>query len=787
MPPVPPPDANSLATQPPCPRPSGRGGDYPSGKVEFAGRADELRRLAEFCRSDAPVSWWAVTGVGGSGKSRLACELGRSLAEEGWDVRFLPASFFDHSPAWDGGSQPRDLLVVVDGAQFRAQAIGRWLDELIRQPGTRRCRVLFLEQEGFTPAAELSPPPWWQQILAAGDHSRLRQAWHASRSPAVSLDERFLSQAAMQRILASVGVTGEQSDAVIDRLATIDPYNRRPLYLLLLGQAALTAGDTAAWRSWDLADLLDSVYDHEDGLMAEAGLADTAWDRWVFAAATGPNPPDIPGEYLVLRRLANFGPGSQRLADFLASAWRAPNPFRAFLQRAWTDFGQPPDFEDRPDFRDLFSLHDGLLQPPAAEAARPDYAALLTALTRHQLAESGEPPLLDCLVDKLRHLHRQRPSLDTALPLAMGLVNATVKARPTDDCGLDELRWLYRQYPDPGIARQLAKALFNKAVKFNPKSDPEAWAASLDELRDLHHRHHDLDTALPLALGLCLMAVPADQARRALLLGELRGLHRRHPDPDIALPLAFGLVSSTFDADRRHSAALVGELRDLHRQHLNPSIALHLAKGLVNAAAPTNQADHTASSGRLRGGRHRSLTEARGAFVSQLRDLHRQHPDPDIALRLAMALANSAIGAGPADRAALASELRDLHRHHPDPGIALLWAKVLFNTAIAADQLDQAALAVGLGDPQRERPSIPLRPATGLSAWLAKPDPTGVLAPLAELANRVMADPEIRHRFVPRLRDSVGSEDEALLQSVRQTAHGQLRSDHPLVALLDQI
>ena len=44
---------------------------YNSGYFTFVGRKDELNRLNEFCQNDEQLSWWAITGPGGMGKSRL--------------------------------------------------------------------------------------------------------------------------------------------------------------------------------------------------------------------------------------------------------------------------------------------------------------------------------------------------------------------------------------------------------------------------------------------------------------------------------------------------------------------------------------------------------------------------------------------------------------------------------------------------------------------------------------------------------------------------------------------
>lgn len=45
-------------------------------------RAEELQRLSEFIYCDQKQSWWAVTGEGGHGKSRLLLELLKHLSND---------------------------------------------------------------------------------------------------------------------------------------------------------------------------------------------------------------------------------------------------------------------------------------------------------------------------------------------------------------------------------------------------------------------------------------------------------------------------------------------------------------------------------------------------------------------------------------------------------------------------------------------------------------------------------------------------------------------------------
>jgi TPR repeat protein len=124
------------------------------GIVPFRGREPERDELLAWCADAAPISLALLTGIGGTGKTRLAAELCRACADEGWLVGFLmPEVTADGvRPLADAASS---LLLVIDDAHSRSGVIGDLLQTLVRRRSAAT-RILLLARERGT---------WWEKTL----------------------------------------------------------------------------------------------------------------------------------------------------------------------------------------------------------------------------------------------------------------------------------------------------------------------------------------------------------------------------------------------------------------------------------------------------------------------------------------------------------------------------------------------------------------------------------------------------------------------------------------------
>ena len=119
---------------------------FASEYVPFCGRKQELQGLRAFCNDEKKIAWWALTGQGGSGKSRLAYEFIKQLAPEYY------AFFLDYQVAdvfVDSFVPVYDTLIVVDYVLYSEKLIANILTKIINkfEDSSLSLRILFIERE----------------------------------------------------------------------------------------------------------------------------------------------------------------------------------------------------------------------------------------------------------------------------------------------------------------------------------------------------------------------------------------------------------------------------------------------------------------------------------------------------------------------------------------------------------------------------------------------------------------------------------------------------------------
>lgn len=122
---------------------------YSREKLKFVGRKVEISSLLNFLETDRDFSWWAITGQGGSGKSRLALELLKRSKTQYFGFFANPNS----SEADINEFIPfNDTLIVIDYVKGNEQKIAKFCSSFIDKFSklTYKLRILLLERENVT-------------------------------------------------------------------------------------------------------------------------------------------------------------------------------------------------------------------------------------------------------------------------------------------------------------------------------------------------------------------------------------------------------------------------------------------------------------------------------------------------------------------------------------------------------------------------------------------------------------------------------------------------------------
>ena len=199
--------------------------------VDMVGRDDAMTSLTDFLTTDYAFGWWAVTGPGGMGKSRLALETclqyGYPRQEQipDWEAGFI----FDDDALkntngfdWLDWQPSRPYLIVVDYVIGREESVQTMLARLGEQSKRNtlknKVRVLLLERN--------AGQQWWQNLL---DDGAVKKALHKDPLELTAPDQANLWQMVQQVHRRHEKPLPDETRAdVLKSIATIDPPQPAP-------------------------------------------------------------------------------------------------------------------------------------------------------------------------------------------------------------------------------------------------------------------------------------------------------------------------------------------------------------------------------------------------------------------------------------------------------------------------------------------------------------------------------------------------------------------------------
>ena len=291
--------------------------EYNAEAVRLLGRAPEMEELKRFVSGDPgkPFSWWAITGPGAAGKTRLAYELQKQLLDEGeWDVAVISPALLDRYAREEpdlSDACPCRTLFIVDYVQKHTEALALLVKRL-SDPDLGRTtplRLLLLERDIRDEDGRIA---WLEQIWGTDHHvhdcfygrtpaplslSPLRAAENGEQDPLEALIRAFADKLCEGDEPEGRGLSplpaGKEA-YLRSRLEEIDPGLLRPLFAMILADAYVRDPETERWsrekllahivdREWDMLGRRIAPFHHPNNRL----LMDSFRLLWITATVLG--------------------------------------------------------------------------------------------------------------------------------------------------------------------------------------------------------------------------------------------------------------------------------------------------------------------------------------------------------------------------------------------------------------------------------------------------------------------------------------------------------------------
>ena len=687
---------------------------YDAGIVPFFGRKKELEELNKFLQTpDIPFQWWAITGPGGCGKSRLAYEFQNQLSP-GWLASYLKQSDYKKLHGMTKNLTHKTLL-IADYVQEHARELGEWMESLNGQPRHLPIRVLLVEREA---GRGLEDSAWTKQLYR-NVHNEIKlkgtcyQKAFLNLSPLLDQDlldimENYVS--AMQGKTARL-LTDKNKQMLLQKLKAVDPDLCRPLYAMFLADAYVDSKDVEQWKREDILDYVTSREKkriqfsiknvmHTDIMdpklynaclylqCAATVLQDvpvenlqvlfpdiwkTIEDRAVYfetpvdflyqigMVVKDELPalrPDLVGEYFVFDWL--FQNHVKTIQDFIFAIWKVPVPTSIFFNRLFDDFWHLLDaFPERWDILLPANIH-------LSENSLFIYAMLVLNVTAYcNIAVQCKK-----MVDLLEKFFINYPDeTKIAVGFAYSLFNLSHKQDvSTAEKTVAHLEKLSNERSDvTEIAVCFAKGLVN----LSNEQDVNAAEETIARLEKLSNERPDVtEIAVCFAIGLVNLSNKQDVSAAEKTVARLETLSNERPDEiEIAVEYAKGLFNLSNEQDVSAAEKTVARLETLSNKRPDENeIAVYFASGLSNLS-------------------NRQDVSAAEETIARLKKLSNERPDvTEIAVCFAMCLANLVYWQDISAAEETIARLEKLSNERPDvTEIAVYFASGLANLIYEQD------------------------------------------------------------------------------------------------------
>lgn len=232
-----------------------------AGLIPLSGRQEEINQLLNFCTVDPsiPFCWWAITGPGGSGKSRLVIELQKKLGTD-WNTYFIKRKDIKMLTHFSLKFTEKTLL-IADNVQAYARELGQWMEELCSLHRSLPLRILIVERDSSekTWTKLLYDKVWKKQMLQEKCFRRYLKLKPLQKNDLLDIMKNY--KYARQKFLTGEVniITDLQIKSLYDKLEAIDPELRRPIYALLLMETIKEEEQ----EDWNKIDILNDIVNNE--------------------------------------------------------------------------------------------------------------------------------------------------------------------------------------------------------------------------------------------------------------------------------------------------------------------------------------------------------------------------------------------------------------------------------------------------------------------------------------------------------------------------------------------
>lgn len=536
---------------------------YDSGYIGFTGRARELEQLMDFCRNPKQISWWAVTGPGGMGKSRLVYEFTEARKKEGWEIVWLNQNQDIYPRLLDWTPPVDQCILVADDVQSYLQAIGNWMSSVSKKKRSEKLRILLLEREG----EDLNSAKWAEIMRADAPYDNTIQSL-CYCSDFLQLEP--LSDDELKAVMTDFAIASGKvlnNDGLMERLLKtlqeVDEKLQRPIYALAIVDAWCDGEDPTRW---DKEQILGELTNRE-----------------------------LKFYYNRLRNLSN---------DKISKELRFE--FENLLARSCIRGIVPLD-EIRDEEYQKLHIRADKLEMEFYELLRA--MGVVHRVKIYRIIKSQS---------KTEKSKREEKIIEAVLLDCPDLVKEYLVLRQAFDKGKMDLilpdNWVNRPYQMQFIRRVLidypekleGQSRFLEAFfDGNPKNDYCAWIYSdlllcvtvklselgeqaVERLEKLYDKYQS-NESIRMTYARCLFNLTVEQPleEREQNVSKLAMLYEQsNSDEDIAVEYAKGLVNLTIKQPLEECRQSVDRLAALHEKHgINEKIAIRYAKGLCNLIA----------------------------------------------------------------------------------------------------------------------------------------------------------------------------------------------------------